>query len=209
MKIGIAMFPTSTPPTRSAKLGRADRRTASSHYRSTARAPRIAGIEDEVFDRFARLQDRHATRPTRARCASGPDPDRRTRRASCGTAARIGRWCGSPQDTGGAISDSDTGTIRSTDVVANTTSLSEAEAIRSRFRGRVRGQNHAERVAGNHRARYRPVRAAAMIMRDRVRQLTDDQLSQAEASQRISSRSPDDGRLKRCHCSHATTDPLG
>jgi hypothetical protein len=44
---------------------------------------------------------------------------------------------------------------------------------------------------------------------DRVRQLTDDQLSQAEASQRISSRSPDDGRLKRCHCSHATRDPLG
>jgi hypothetical protein len=57
--------------------------------------------------------------------------------------------------------------------------------------------------AAQRPAQQRPLAA------DRARQLTDDQLSQAEASQRISSRSPDDGRLRRCYCSHPTRDPLG
>jgi hypothetical protein len=39
-------------------------------------APMIAGIEDDVFDRFARLQDR-TDKPLKLN-ASGPDPDRRT-----------------------------------------------------------------------------------------------------------------------------------
>ena len=39
-------------------------------------APMIAGIEDDVFDRFARLQDR-TDKPLEL-TASGPDPDRRT-----------------------------------------------------------------------------------------------------------------------------------
>jgi alkanesulfonate monooxygenase SsuD/methylene tetrahydromethanopterin reductase-like flavin-dependent oxidoreductase (luciferase family) len=39
-------------------------------------APMIAGIEDDVFDRFARLQDR--TDKALELTASGPDPDPRT-----------------------------------------------------------------------------------------------------------------------------------
>ena len=62
-------------------------------------APRISGIEDDVFDRFARLQDR-TDKPLEL-TASGPDPDRGAHRALV--------WL--PQDAGGAISDSDTGTI--------------------------------------------------------------------------------------------------
>ena len=57
-------------------------------------APMIAGIEDDVFDRFARLQDR-TDKPLEL-TASGPDPDR-GRWPVCGTAARTGRWCGSPR----------------------------------------------------------------------------------------------------------------
>jgi hypothetical protein len=52
----------------------------------------IAGIEDGVLDRFARLQDR-TDKPLEL-TGSGPDPDRRTL-TRLRAAARIGRWCGS------------------------------------------------------------------------------------------------------------------
>ena len=80
-------------------------------------APMIAGIEDDVFDRFARLQDR-TDKPLEL-TASGPDPDRRTlARLRDRGAHRALVWL--PQDAGGAISDSDT-TRFLNDVVANTT----------------------------------------------------------------------------------------
>jgi probable F420-dependent oxidoreductase len=80
-------------------------------------APTIAGIEDDVFDRFARLQDR-TDKPLEL-TASGPDPDRRTlARLRDRGAHRLLVWL--PQDAGGAISDSDT-TRFLDDVVANTT----------------------------------------------------------------------------------------
>jgi len=78
-------------------------------------APMIAGIEDHVLDRFARLQDR-TDKPLEL-TASGPDPDRRTlTRLRDRGAHRALVWL--PQDAGGAISD----TARFLDdVVANTT----------------------------------------------------------------------------------------
>ena len=80
-------------------------------------APMIAGIEDDVFDRFARLQDR-TDKPLEL-TASGPDPDRRTlTRLRDRGAHRALVWL--PQDPGGAISDSDTARFLD-DVVANTT----------------------------------------------------------------------------------------
>jgi probable F420-dependent oxidoreductase len=80
-------------------------------------APMIAGIEDDVFDRFARLQDR-TDKPLEL-TASGPDPDRRTlARLRDRGAHRALVWL--PQDAGGAISDSDTARFLD-DVVANTT----------------------------------------------------------------------------------------
>jgi probable F420-dependent oxidoreductase len=80
-------------------------------------APMIAGIEDDVFDRFARLQNR--TGKPLELTASGPDPDRRTlTRLRDRGAHRALLWL--PQDAGGAISDSDT-TRFLDDVVANTT----------------------------------------------------------------------------------------
>ena len=80
-------------------------------------APMIAVIEDDVFDRFARLQDR-TDKPLEL-TASGPDPDHRTlARLRDRGAHRALVWL--PQDAGGAISDSDT-TRFLDDVVANTT----------------------------------------------------------------------------------------
>jgi len=80
-------------------------------------APMIAGIEDDVFDRFARLQDR-TDKPLEL-TASGPDPDRRTlTRLRDRGAHRALMWL--PQDAGGAISDSDTARFLD-DAVANTT----------------------------------------------------------------------------------------
>ena len=68
-------------------------------------APMIAGIEDDVFDRFARLQDR-TDKPLEL-TASGPAPDRRAlARLRDRGAHRALVWL--PQDAGGAISDSDT-----------------------------------------------------------------------------------------------------
>ncbi len=77
----------------------------------------IAGIEDDIFDRFARPQD--STDKPLELTASRPDPDRRTltRLRDCG-AHRALVWL--PQDAGGAISDSDTARFLD-DVVANTT----------------------------------------------------------------------------------------
>jgi hypothetical protein len=96
----------------------------------------IAGIEDDVFDRFARLQDR-TDKPLEL-TASRPDPDRRTlARLRDRGAYRALVWL--PQDAGGAISDSDTGTIPRRRRGQHH-SLSEVEAYRSRFRGRVHGQ---------------------------------------------------------------------
>ena len=80
-------------------------------------APMIAGIEDDVFDRFARLQDR-TDKPLEL-TASGPDPDRSTlTRLRDRGAHRALVWL--PQDPGGAISDSDTARFLD-DAVANTT----------------------------------------------------------------------------------------
>jgi len=79
-------------------------------------APMIAGIEDDVFDRFARLQDR-TDKPLEL-TASGPDPDRRTlTRLRDRGAHRALVWL--PQDAAGAISDS--GTARFLDDVVATT----------------------------------------------------------------------------------------
>ena len=59
----------------------------------------------DLFDRFARLQDR-TDKPLEL-TASGPDPDRRTlTRLRDRGAHRALMWL--PQDAGGAISDSDT-----------------------------------------------------------------------------------------------------
>jgi probable F420-dependent oxidoreductase len=80
-------------------------------------APMIAGIEDDVFDRFARLQDR-TDKPLEL-TASGPDPDRRTlTRLRDRGAHRALVWL--PQDAAGAISVSDTERFLD-DLVANTT----------------------------------------------------------------------------------------
>jgi len=68
-------------------------------------APMIGGIEDQVFDRFARLQDR-TDKPLEL-TASGPTPDRETLiRLRDRGAHRALVWL--PQDTAGGISDSDT-----------------------------------------------------------------------------------------------------
>ncbi len=68
-------------------------------------APMIGGIEDQVFDRFARLQDR-TDKPLEL-TASGPTPDRATlARLRDRGAHRALVWL--PQDAAGAISDSDT-----------------------------------------------------------------------------------------------------
>jgi probable F420-dependent oxidoreductase len=68
-------------------------------------APMIAGIEDEVFDRFARLRDR--TDRTLELTASGPTPDHATlARLRDRGAHRALVWL--PQDGGGAINESDT-----------------------------------------------------------------------------------------------------
>jgi probable F420-dependent oxidoreductase len=68
-------------------------------------APMIGGIEDQVFDRFARLQDR--TDKALELTASGPTPDRATLiRLRDRGAHRALVWL--PQDTAGGISDSDT-----------------------------------------------------------------------------------------------------
>jgi probable F420-dependent oxidoreductase len=69
-------------------------------------APMIAGLEDDVFGRFARLQDR-TDKPLEL-TASGPAPDRRTLTQLRDRGAhRALVWL--PQDApGGGISDSDT-----------------------------------------------------------------------------------------------------
>ena len=68
-------------------------------------APMIGGIEDQVFDRFARLQDR-TDKPLEL-TASGPTPDRETLiRLRDRGAHRALVWL--PQDTAGGISYSDT-----------------------------------------------------------------------------------------------------
>jgi probable F420-dependent oxidoreductase len=68
-------------------------------------APMIGGIEDQVFDRFARLKDR--TDKALELTASGPAPDRATlTRLRDRGAHRALVWL--PQDAAGAISDSDT-----------------------------------------------------------------------------------------------------
>ena len=68
-------------------------------------APMISGIEDEVFDRFARLQDR-TDKPLEL-TASGPNPDHDTlHRLRDRGAHRALVWL--PQDEIGGISDSDT-----------------------------------------------------------------------------------------------------
>ena len=68
-------------------------------------APMIGGIEDEVFDRFARMRD-HTDRPLEL-TASGAASDRETlARLRDRGAHRALVWL--PQDPGGAISDSDT-----------------------------------------------------------------------------------------------------
>lgn len=68
-------------------------------------APMIGGIEDQVFDRFARLQNR-TDKPLEL-TASGPTPDRATLiRLRDRGAHRALVWL--PQDTAGGISDSDT-----------------------------------------------------------------------------------------------------
>jgi hypothetical protein len=144
-------------------------------------APRIAGIEDDVFDRFARLQDR-TDKPLKL-TASGPDPDRRALAPLRDRGAhRALVWL--PQDAGGAISDSDTGTIprRRRGLTNHWVRLRRYDhAFADGFV--VRTMRSALRVI----TRKMPSSpAAAIIMRDRVRPLTDDQLSQAEASQRIS-----------------------
>jgi hypothetical protein len=65
----------------------------------------IAGIEDNVFDRFTRLQDR-TDRPLEL-TASDPNPDRATLvRLRDRGAHRALLWL--PQDPDGTISDSDT-----------------------------------------------------------------------------------------------------
>jgi hypothetical protein len=79
-------------------------------------APMIAGIEDDVFDRFARLQDR-TDKPLEL-TASGPAPDRGTlARLRDRGAHRVLVWL--PQDAGGAVSASDTERFLD-DLVANT-----------------------------------------------------------------------------------------
>jgi probable F420-dependent oxidoreductase len=68
-------------------------------------APMIGGIEDQVFDRFARLQDR--TEKPLELTASGPSPDPATfTRLHDRGAHRALVWL--PQDAAGTISDSDT-----------------------------------------------------------------------------------------------------
>ena len=68
-------------------------------------APMISGIEDDVFDRFARLQVR-SDRPLEL-TASGPAPDRATlARLRDRGAHRALVWL--PQDPGGTIGDGDT-----------------------------------------------------------------------------------------------------
>lgn len=68
-------------------------------------APMISGIEDDVFDRFARLRDRTG-RPLEL-TASGPAADQETlARLRERGAHRALVWL--PQDAGGAISDGDT-----------------------------------------------------------------------------------------------------
>jgi hypothetical protein len=68
-------------------------------------APMIAGIEDDVFDRFARLRGR-SDKPLQL-TASGAAPDRGTlARLRDRGAHRALVWL--PQDTGGAISAGDT-----------------------------------------------------------------------------------------------------
>jgi probable F420-dependent oxidoreductase len=68
-------------------------------------APMIDGIEDQVFDRFVRLQDRTDKRLELT--ASGPTPDSETLAGLRDRGAhRALVWL--PQDTAGAITDSDT-----------------------------------------------------------------------------------------------------
>ena len=68
-------------------------------------APMVGGIEDEVFDRFARLQDR-TDKPLEL-TASGPDPDRETlSRLRDRGAHRALVWL--RQNESGRITDSDT-----------------------------------------------------------------------------------------------------
>ena len=57
-------------------------------------APMIAGIEDDVFDRFARLQDR-TDKPLEL-TASGPDPDRAHAHASAGPRCTSGAGVAPP-----------------------------------------------------------------------------------------------------------------
>ena len=79
-------------------------------------APMIAGIEDDVFDRFARLLDR-TDKPLEL-TASGPAPDRGTlARLRDRGAHRALVWL--PQDAGGAVSAGDTERFLD-DLVANT-----------------------------------------------------------------------------------------
>ena len=79
----------------------------------------IAGIEDDVFDRFARLQDR-TDKPLQL-TASGPAPDRSTLAQLRDRGAhRALVWL--PQDTGGAVSVDDTERFLD-DLVANTAHL--------------------------------------------------------------------------------------
>lgn len=78
-------------------------------------APMIAGIEDDVFDRFSRLQG--CTDKPLQLTASGATPDRETlARLRDRGAHRALVWL--PQDAGGAVSDSDTARFLD-DLVAN------------------------------------------------------------------------------------------
>jgi hypothetical protein len=79
-------------------------------------APMIAGIEDDVFDRFARLKDR-TDKPLQL-TASSPAPDGRTlARLRNRGAHRALVWL--PQDAGGAVSAGYTERFLD-DLVANT-----------------------------------------------------------------------------------------
>ena len=111
---------------------------------SDGRAPMIAGIKHDVFDRFARLQDR-TDKPLEL-TASGPDPDRRTlTRLRDRGAHRALVWL--PQDSGGAISDSDTADSSTT---SWPTPLSEVEAIPITPSWTGSWSDPAERLAGDH-----------------------------------------------------------
>jgi probable F420-dependent oxidoreductase len=82
-------------------------------------APMIAGIEDDVFDRFARLQDRtanHSSSPPAVPILTAE------RSRVCGTAAHIGRSCGSPRTP---VARSATATPHDSSTTSSPTPLTE------------------------------------------------------------------------------------